>query len=74
MTTSRRDFLVQSAAAAGVLTGPRAWAEAAGWSLPEKKPFKAIDNGWIPLKDGTRLNVRLWLPDGVPARKVPAVW
>ena len=43
------------------------------WSLPPKRPIKAIENAWIPLKDGTRLAVRLWLPEDAERAPVPAV-
>ena len=44
-------------------------------AFPQKRPFKkVIENAWIPLADGTRLGVRLWLPDGAEQRPVPVVW
>jgi putative CocE/NonD family hydrolase len=78
VTISRRDFLVASGAAvAGALgCGPVGAAPQAGaaWTLPEKRPFKVVENAWIPLTDGTRLGVRLWIPDGAEQRPVPVVW
>jgi uncharacterized protein len=77
--TARRDFLVATGAAvAGALT----WRRAAGleaktpraWALPPKRPFAVIENTWIPLKDGTRLGVRLWIPEGAEHSPVPVVW
>ena len=44
------------------------------WTLPQKRPFKVIENEWIPLHDGTRLAVRLWIPEGAEQRPVPVVW
>ncbi|HLY54853.1 MAG TPA: CocE/NonD family hydrolase, partial [Stellaceae bacterium] len=41
------------------------------WSLPPERPFRVIENDWIPMRDGTRLAVRLWLPEG--SGPVPAV-
>lgn len=43
------------------------------WSLPSKRPIKAIENVWIDLKDGTRLAMRLWLPTDAERRPVPVV-
>ena len=40
------------------------------WTLPPKQAFKVIDHAWIPMGDGVRLSVRLWLPEGPAA---PAV-
>jgi putative CocE/NonD family hydrolase len=82
MTRSRRDFLLASgAAAAGILVGGTAAATGAAatkagaeWRLPSKRPFKVTENAWIPLKDGTRLGVRLWIPEGAEQRPVPVVW
>jgi putative CocE/NonD family hydrolase len=34
---------------------------------------REIENVWIPLKDGTRLAARLWLPDDAEQRPVPAL-
>jgi len=33
-------------------------------TLPERRGFKTIDTVWVPMKDGTRIALRLWLPDG----------
>ena len=88
MTISRRDFLVTSgAAAAGALvSGPAVAARTAAstgatvakagteWRLPSKQAFKVTENAWIPLKDGTRLGVRLWIPESAAQRPVPVVW
>ena len=35
--------------------------------------MKEIENAWIPLADGTRLAVRLWLPDDAEGHPVPAL-
>jgi uncharacterized protein len=72
---SRRDFLELSAVlatAASATPTPR-MPQRKGWSLPPKRPVKAIENEWIPLKDGTRLAVRLWLPEDAERVPVPAV-
>src|SRR5438105_9467733 len=39
----------------------------------ERRPMKEIENAWIPLKDGTRLAARLWLPDDAERNPVPAL-
>jgi len=44
------------------------------WRLPPKRPFRMVENEWIPLKDGTRLGARLWIPSGADASPVPVVW
>jgi uncharacterized protein len=46
-------------------------AHSAGWKLPPKVPFEIIENEWITLEDGTKLAVRLWMPQG--AGRVPVV-
>src|ERR1700684_469917 len=43
------------------------------WSLPEKRPVRVIENEWIPMPDGARLAVRLWIPEGGDAHPVPVV-
>ena len=77
-TGSRRRFLsgLGAAAAAAWLPIP-SWADpksATAWRLPEKRPVKVIENVWIPLKDGTRLGARLWIPHGAESHPVPVVW
>jgi putative CocE/NonD family hydrolase len=34
---------------------------------------REIENAWIPLKDGTRLAARLWLPDDAETKPAPAL-
>ena len=36
-------------------------------------PYKVVENAWIPLRDGTRLAARIWMPDGADATPVPAI-
>jgi uncharacterized protein len=43
------------------------------WRLPEKRAFRIIENEWIPMKDGTQLAARLWLPEGAHGTRVPVV-
>jgi uncharacterized protein len=45
-----------------------------GWQLPAKRPFRTVENEWIPLKDGTRLAARMWIPTDAAASPVPVVW
>src|SRR6185437_16332638 len=47
---------------------------APAWNLPAKRPFKVIENEWIPMQDGVRLAARLWIPEGAEAHPVPVVW
>lgn len=36
-------------------------------------PVRVIENSWIPLSDGTRLAVRIWLPADAELEPVPAI-
>jgi uncharacterized protein len=81
MTISRRKMLLGTAASASVaaMGGPLAlWSDrsraAPAWSLPAKRPFKVIENEWIPMPDGVRLAARFWIPEGADAHPVPVVW
>jgi uncharacterized protein len=79
MTITRREFLLTSGALIAGATAsesPRALpaADSGAWKLPDKRPFQMIENAWIPLRDGTRLGVRLWIPEGAEQRPVPVVW
>jgi putative CocE/NonD family hydrolase len=79
MKISRRKLLLSSTA---VMVGTSSFAAQASaslgvrvpWRLPEKRPFKIIENEWIPLRDGTLLAARLWLPDGAETTPVPVVF
>jgi len=78
-TISRRDFLITSGAVvAGTMISGLGEANSlqagGGWKLPAKRPFKVIENALIPLKDGTQLGVRLWIPEGAERQPVPVVW
>jgi uncharacterized protein len=79
MSVSRRHFLLGSTAV--IATGTVAVSRAASprkssrdWQLPEKRPFRAIENEWITLGDGTRLAARMWIPVGAEQSPVPVVW
>ena len=37
------------------------------------RPFREIENVWIPLPDGCRLAARMWLPEGAEGAPVPAI-
>lgn len=82
MTLSRRDILLGALAAVPSLAAAREAAlsgtvpapAAQAWRLPEPRPVTSIENTWIPLRDGTRLACRLWLPEGAETTPVPVVW
>jgi hypothetical protein len=81
MTISRRQLLLQTAASASLaaVDGPLSVcaepsAAVSGWKLPAKRPFKVIENDWIPMRDGVRLAARFWIPEGAETRRVPVVW
>jgi putative CocE/NonD family hydrolase len=40
---------------------------------PLPRPVRAIENVWIPMRDGARLAARIWLPDNADAEPVPAI-
>jgi uncharacterized protein len=76
---SRRDFLAASSAAiaSAAVIGPPAFSSPkAGhaWKMPEKRPYRSIENEWITLKDGTRLAARMWIPEGAESSPVAVVW
>jgi predicted acyl esterase len=54
--------------------GGAASAMAGAWTLPPKRPFKIIENEWIPMADGVRLAARLWIPQGAERHPVPVVF
>jgi predicted acyl esterase len=75
---SRRDFLLASTAAlvtaSAADTGTPGASPGSRWTLPPRtKPIKSIENVWIALKDGTRLGMRLWLPEDAEQAPVPVV-
>ena len=37
------------------------------------REFETIEHTWIPMRDGTRLAARIWLPVGAEERPVPAI-
>jgi putative CocE/NonD family hydrolase len=79
MSVSRRDFLAGTGAVvASTTVAPAVFATATRvahpWKLPDKRPFRHIENEWITLQDGTRLAARMWLPQGAETTPVPVVW
>ncbi len=81
MSISRRRLLLGTAASASlaVIGGPLSLGRdrsgaAPAWSLPAKRPFKVIENEWIPMPDGVRLAARFWIPEGAEAHPAPVVW
>ena len=66
--------MTSGAVAGAILSGAAPATGGGTWRLPDKRPFKVIENAWIPLQDGTRLGVRLWIPEGAELRPVPVVW
>ncbi|MFW6031713.1 MAG: CocE/NonD family hydrolase, partial [Myxococcota bacterium] len=40
-------------------------------SLPNR--VREVENTWIPMRDGSRLAARLWIPEGAEDRPVPVV-
>ena len=75
MRGTRREFLATMAGYAAVVTVNRAVAygraKPTNWRMPEKKPFRTVENEWIPMKDGVRLGARLWIPLAAENRPVP---
>jgi predicted acyl esterase len=75
---SRRAVLLGSAAVLPSFTALSLLGEssraATPWALPEKRPFKVVENEWITLKDGVRLSARLWIPEGAEKTPAPVVW
>ncbi len=78
MPVSRRHFIAGSTAVIACIgvDGSIAFSPAAGhhWRLPDKQPFRRVENEWIALKDGTRLAARMWIPVAADKTPVPVVW
>jgi uncharacterized protein len=77
MQATRRDVL-RGMAAIPALTmdltlGASQAVAAAQWQLPPKRPFRMVENQWIPMADGIQLAARLWLPEGAEQQPVPVV-
>jgi putative CocE/NonD family hydrolase len=73
---SRREFILASGASIAFVSVPGVGAGAgrtASWKLPEKHPIKTLENVWIPLQDGQRLAMRVWMPQNAEHDPVPVV-
>lgn len=73
---SRREFLLASGASIVLVSTSGFGADAAHttpWKLPEKQPIKTLENVWIPLQDGRRLAMRIWMPESAEHDPVPVV-
>jgi hypothetical protein len=73
----RRDVIKTALGAAALASGPvRSFAQAAagsGWRLPAKGQVQMIENSFIPMPDGVKLAVQLWLPATSDTRPAPVV-
>jgi putative CocE/NonD family hydrolase len=73
----RRDVIRTALGAAALAAGPaRSLAQAGGaggWAPPAKGAVTMIENRFIPMPDGVKLAVQLWLPAGAQARRAPVV-
>jgi putative CocE/NonD family hydrolase len=71
----RRDLVKSAIGAAALAAHPvRSFAQGAGkWTLPFKGAVRMIENSFIPMPDGTRLAVQLWLPSDAERRPAPVV-
>ncbi len=75
----RRDVVRSAVGAAALAAGPvRSFAQAAaesggGWKLPAKGEVRMIENSFVPMPDGVRLAVQLWLPTEADAHPAPVV-
>jgi uncharacterized protein len=75
MEISRRHFVITTgaavaAASAGALGNVF---QGGGWRSPAKQPIRTLENVWIPLSDGQRLAMRLWLPLSADQTPVPVI-
>jgi putative CocE/NonD family hydrolase len=79
MAINRREFVIGSVVTLpAVLAGAEApvqshTAQKRTWSLPAKRPVRIVENQFITMADGTRLAVKLWLPDPGVQERVPVV-
>lgn len=50
----------------------------AGVAAPQaserRYPVRIVEPAWIPVRDGLKLAARLWIPDGAPGDRFPAVF
>ncbi len=74
----RRDVMTSCAAAVALAAEPvRSFAGSlampAAWTLPPKGEVTMIENSFIPMPDGVKLAVQLWLPADSNRRPAPVV-
>ena len=75
MEFSRRQFIRATGASIAVISLPALAAKtgSAPWTLPAKEPVITFENVWIPLSNGYKLGMRLWLPKSAYRNPVPVV-
>jgi uncharacterized protein len=75
MELSRRHFITATGASIAIVSLPAlaARSNSASWRLPAKESITTTENIWIPLSNGYRLGMRLWLPQSAHRRPVPVV-
>ncbi|MBV8683119.1 MAG: CocE/NonD family hydrolase [Caulobacteraceae bacterium] len=44
-----------------------------GWTMPAKGEVEMIENSWLPMPDGVKLAIQLWLPADPKRRPAPVV-
>jgi len=76
MAMTRRGFLLSGCVVAmgAYAATEKDGARRAAWRMPDKQPFRTIENTWITLEDGTKLGARLWIPESADHTPVPVVW
>jgi uncharacterized protein len=47
--------------------------DGAGWTMPPEGEVTMIENSWVPMPDGVKLAVQLWLPAESKRRPAPVV-
>ncbi|MEM7020824.1 MAG: CocE/NonD family hydrolase, partial [Pseudomonadota bacterium] len=45
----------------------------AKWQLPPEQDYEVVEHIWIPMQDGVRLSVRLWIPESASKQPAPIV-
>lgn len=75
MEFSRRQFMRATGASIAAVSLPAlaVKTKSAAWRPPAKEPIVVFENIWIPLSNGYRLGMRLWLPKSAQRRPVPVV-
>ena len=75
MAISRREFVLTAGTALTAVAVDTVGRDfgASSWRPSAKEPIRTLENEWIPLKDGHRLAMRLWLPTTADHSPVPVV-